>query len=197
MIKKYKVLKKQYKIHEETGNYYDHPSAIEEASKLYLDTNSIKPSKNKYCLRSIIYPKDIAFIYGDDSPDFARYLLMKIRRKYGLPDGCFVTYPDFCDYTGLDKEIVNPVSRSYSINRWVEKYGHSHCDETIYDDLYKIRWTEMSHSASIWIDYLDINNNAIDGEWYLNELKANEVMKVEYGYIENAWEEQEFRAPKL
>jgi hypothetical protein len=239
MIKKYKALKKEYKIHEETGNYYDHPSAIEEASKLYLDKHSTKTTKNKYCLRSIIYPKDIAIIYGDDSPDFARklflkireftgkdiwdpiyywdfkkytklhetviklflqesyteiynltfnqvcnilatfnqsenevdpvalwlktkdsydlpklvednsklyadmdspepkvhdatyhpriiifqkdieiilgsadplyarYLLMKIRRKYGLPEGCFVTYPDFCDYTGLDKEIVN------------------------------------------------------------------------------------------
>jgi hypothetical protein len=83
--------------------------------------------------------------------------------------------------------IVDPVSRSYSINRWVEKYGHSQPDVTIYEDLHKIRWTQMSNSTSIWIDFLDISNNAIDGEWYLNEHKANEALLEEFGHLTNEW----------
>jgi hypothetical protein len=105
-VNKLKELEKRFKKNSETGNYYDHPSAIEEASKLYLNTNSTKPSKNKYCLRSIIYPKDIAFIYGDDSPDFARKLFMKIREFTGK-DICYPIYDwDFKKYTKLPETVI-------------------------------------------------------------------------------------------
>jgi hypothetical protein len=59
------------------------------------------------------------------------------------------------------------------------------------------RWTQLSTSTCVWIDELDTNYDVFSERWYLTETEANEVMKVEYGNIENAWEEQEFRAPKL
>src|SRR4051812_32519174 len=109
MIKRFKNIKeldKYYQKNSETNNYYDHPSAIEEESKLYLDKHSNQPTKNKYCFRSIIYPKDLAVIFGDNSPDFARKLFMKIREYTGKEIYDSINYRDFRKYTRLPEEVI-------------------------------------------------------------------------------------------
>jgi hypothetical protein len=77
-------------------------------------------------------------------------------------------------------------------------YGGSSLEERhLIENVCILRWTQLSTSTCVWIDELDTNYDVFSERWYLTESEANEVMKVEFGNIENAWEEQEFRAPKL
>jgi hypothetical protein len=83
--------------------------------------------------------------------------------------------------------IINAASRSYSLNRWIKKYGNLALKDTFLQDLTKIRWRQLSNSTSIWIDFLNECNNEIDGDWYLNEQKANEALTEEFGPLGNDW----------
>jgi hypothetical protein len=58
--------------------------------------------------RICIYPKDIARVTGK-SERFGRKLLEKIRNDLSKHENHFVTIHEFCDYTGLLIEQVQPL----------------------------------------------------------------------------------------
>ncbi len=55
--------------------------------------------------RIVIYAKDIMNITGRKERA-ARKLLARIRKKYNKKKGDFLTITEFCEYTGIDKELV-------------------------------------------------------------------------------------------
>lgn len=59
-------------------------------------------------LRLCIYPKDVQLITGK-SERYSRMLLQKIKLKFEKEDHQFVSIEDFCKYTGLKKELVQPL----------------------------------------------------------------------------------------
>jgi ribosomal protein S3 len=56
--------------------------------------------------RIVIYAKDITNITGRKERT-ARKLLAQIRKKYKKKKGTFITIEEFCEFTGLKKEIVH------------------------------------------------------------------------------------------
>ncbi len=62
----------------------------------------------KVSCRLCIYPKDIARITGK-SERFGRKLLEKIRIDLSKNENQFVTIHEFCEYTGLLLEHVQPL----------------------------------------------------------------------------------------
>jgi hypothetical protein len=59
-------------------------------------------------VRLCIYPKDVQRITGK-SERYSRILLQKIKGKYEKEVHQFVTVEEFCLYTGLKKEHVQPL----------------------------------------------------------------------------------------
>ncbi len=59
-------------------------------------------------VRLCIYPKDVQRITGK-SERYSRILLQKIKGKYKKEVHQFVTVEEFCLYTGLKKEHVQPL----------------------------------------------------------------------------------------
>ena len=59
-------------------------------------------------VRLCIYPKDVQRITGK-SERYSRILLQKIKGKYEKEVHQFVTVEEFCFYTGLKKEHVQPL----------------------------------------------------------------------------------------
>ena len=59
-------------------------------------------------IRLCIYPKDVQLITGK-SERCSRMLLHKIRLKFEKDEHQFVSIEDFCKYTGLKKERVQPL----------------------------------------------------------------------------------------
>ena len=59
-------------------------------------------------VRLCIYPKDVQRITGK-SERYSRILLQKIKGKYEKEVHQFVTVEEFCLYTGLKKEQVQPL----------------------------------------------------------------------------------------
>jgi hypothetical protein len=57
--------------------------------------------------RVIIYPKDVQRITGK-SERYGRELLRKIKEKLFKEEHQFVTVEEFCQYTGLKLEQVQP-----------------------------------------------------------------------------------------
>lgn len=55
--------------------------------------------------RICIYPKDIMIITGKGER-YGRKLIGKIKTAYSKNENQFVTIYDFCEFTGLDIEIV-------------------------------------------------------------------------------------------
>jgi len=55
--------------------------------------------------RIVIYAKDIMNITGRKERA-ARKLLARIRKKYNKKKGDFLTITEFCEFTGIDKELV-------------------------------------------------------------------------------------------
>lgn len=59
-------------------------------------------------VRLCIYPKDVQRITGK-SERYSRILLQKIKGKYEKEVHQFVSVEEFCLYTGLKKEHVQPL----------------------------------------------------------------------------------------
>ncbi len=55
--------------------------------------------------RIVIYAKDIMNITGRRERA-ARKLLAQIRKKYGKKRGEFISVKEFCNFTGLDENLV-------------------------------------------------------------------------------------------
>ena len=55
-----------------------------------------------------IYPKDVQRITGK-SERYSRLLLQKVKGKFDKEGHQFVTVEEFCVYTGLKKEHVQPL----------------------------------------------------------------------------------------
>lgn len=55
--------------------------------------------------RIVIYAKDVMNITGRKERA-ARKLLAKIRKKYKKKKGEFISSKEFCDFTGLDENLV-------------------------------------------------------------------------------------------
>ncbi len=55
--------------------------------------------------RVVIYPKDIMIITGK-SERYSRYLIQRIKKHLGKEDHQVVSINEFCEYMGLDEEIV-------------------------------------------------------------------------------------------
>lgn len=58
--------------------------------------------------RLCIYPKDVQRITGK-SERYSRLLLQKVKGKFDKEVHQFVTVEEFCVYTGLKKEHVQPL----------------------------------------------------------------------------------------
>jgi hypothetical protein len=56
--------------------------------------------------RIVIYAKDVMNITGRKERA-ARKLLARIRKKYKKKKGDFISIKEFCEFTGIDKELVN------------------------------------------------------------------------------------------
>jgi len=57
--------------------------------------------------RIIIYTKDVMNITGRKE-QAAKKLLAQIRKKYNKKRGGFISIDEFCEFTMIKKEIVNP-----------------------------------------------------------------------------------------
>lgn len=57
--------------------------------------------------RIVIYAKDIMNITGRKERA-ARKLLAQIRKKYKKKKGQFITTKEFCEFTGIENEIIIP-----------------------------------------------------------------------------------------
>jgi hypothetical protein len=55
--------------------------------------------------RIVIYPKDVQAITGR-SPRSCQRMIEKIKKILGKTREQFITYIEFCDYTGISREIV-------------------------------------------------------------------------------------------
>ncbi|HCN12438.1 MAG TPA: hypothetical protein DIS75_08915 [Chryseobacterium sp.] len=66
----------------------------------------MKPRTQRLC----IYPKDIAKITGR-SERFSRDLIQRIKLKLGKEEHQFITIEEFCQYAGLQAEIVKELIR--------------------------------------------------------------------------------------
>ncbi|RYE23102.1 MAG: hypothetical protein EOP51_11530 [Sphingobacteriales bacterium] len=62
-------------------------------------------SVSKFPTRVVIHSKDVENITGY-MPRTARNLLQKIKRLVGKPKRSLVTIREFCNYTGIDEELV-------------------------------------------------------------------------------------------
>jgi hypothetical protein len=60
--------------------------------------------KNRIC----IYPKDIVRITGK-SERYGRKLLEKIKKEYSKKEHQFISIEEFCQFTGLKVEQVQPL----------------------------------------------------------------------------------------
>jgi hypothetical protein len=60
--------------------------------------------QNRIC----IYPKDIARITGK-SERYARKLLERIKKEYSKKEYQFISVEEFCQFTGLKVEQVQPL----------------------------------------------------------------------------------------
>ena len=60
--------------------------------------------------RIVIYARDIMNITGRHERT-AHKMLSAIRKKYNKPKGAFVTIDEFCQFTGLKEEKVQPFLR--------------------------------------------------------------------------------------
>ena len=58
--------------------------------------------------RICIYPKDISIITGK-SERYGRKLIEKIKKELSKGENQFVSIQDFCEYTGLKIELVEPL----------------------------------------------------------------------------------------
>nr|WP_066306534.1 hypothetical protein [Flavobacterium sp. TAB 87] len=58
--------------------------------------------------RVCIYPKDVQRITGK-SYRYARLLLIAIKKNLGKQEHQFVSIEEFCLYTGLNLELVQPL----------------------------------------------------------------------------------------
>ncbi|HEY9124744.1 MAG TPA: hypothetical protein PK252_04300 [Bacteroidales bacterium] len=58
--------------------------------------------------RIVIYPKDVMTITGR-SEKFSRNLLKQIRQQLDKEQHHFVTIYEFCQFTGMDAEQVQPL----------------------------------------------------------------------------------------
>jgi hypothetical protein len=91
----------------EGQDFYDMPAPRNTNRSLYLDI--AEPERTYYAkkpARLIIYPKDVAIIYGK-SERFGRNLLQTIRESFGKTKNMPITIPEFCHYTGIDPETVH------------------------------------------------------------------------------------------
>jgi len=59
-------------------------------------------------MRLCIYPKDVQRITGK-SERYSRSLLQKIKSKFAKEEHQFVSIEEFCLYTGLKEEHVQPL----------------------------------------------------------------------------------------
>lgn len=62
----------------------------------------------KKTCRICIYPKDISIITGK-TERYGRKLIEKIRRHLSKTENQFVSVKEFCDYTGLNIDEVEPL----------------------------------------------------------------------------------------
>jgi hypothetical protein len=58
--------------------------------------------------RLCVYPKDVQRITGK-SERYGRMLLLKIRERFNKEEHQFVTVQEFCNYTGLNVDQVQPL----------------------------------------------------------------------------------------
>ncbi len=59
-------------------------------------------------IRLCIYPKDVQLITGK-SERYSRMLLQKVKEKFSKEEHQFVSIEEFCNYTGLKIEQVQPL----------------------------------------------------------------------------------------
>jgi hypothetical protein len=91
----------------EGQDFYDSDAAIKTNRGLYKDMADLERKYfAKKLARLIIYPKDVAAIFGK-SERFGRNLLQLIRESYGKTKNMPVTIPEFCHYTGIDPETLH------------------------------------------------------------------------------------------
>jgi hypothetical protein len=96
-----------YKRYLKTRDFYDLPDEVEMNAVLYKDAHEMERQVfYKRDPRLIIYPKDVAMIYGKHEST-ARRLLQTIRDSKGLPKGAPITIKDFCTYTHLDYDTIH------------------------------------------------------------------------------------------
>lgn len=53
---------------------------------------------------------------------------------------------------------------------------------------FKIRWTTISNSTTVWVDYLDKSDYDIGwGFWKISPIEATKQLKAEFGEFKNKW----------
>ena len=83
-----------------------HQDRYFEKSTVEYQNENIKKMEPSRISRFIIYPKDVAIIYGF-SEKSARTLMHKIKRKIGKEAYQPLTLSEFCTYTGMkEAEVV-------------------------------------------------------------------------------------------
>jgi hypothetical protein len=60
---------------------------------------------NKIPSRAVVYPKDVENITGRKDSAARKYLL-RIKKAFAKKDDQFVTIQEFCQYSGIDENIV-------------------------------------------------------------------------------------------
>jgi hypothetical protein len=50
-----------------------------------------------------------------------------------------------------------------------------------------IRWINIEHSKTVWIEFVDKNNNVINESWFINAKKAAKSLSDEFGELTNEW----------
>jgi hypothetical protein len=67
--------------------------------------NHIHTSSKKIPHRAVIYSKDVENITGG-SRRAAQRLIQNIYKAFGKPKHQFITIQEFCEYTGMEEELV-------------------------------------------------------------------------------------------
>ena len=61
-------------------------------------------------------------------------------------------------------------------------------DILINENPFKIKWTTIDNSTTVWLDYFDQNDNIVHaGLWYINANEASDKLKGEFGSFKNNW----------
>jgi hypothetical protein len=76
--------------------------------------------------------------------------------------------------------IVNSQAHNFNINGPVKRFTGENLDESLKVP-HSLRWINITNSTTIWIEFLDENNNMFNETWYLNSKEAEDALEKEFG----------------